>query len=154
MIRNAKFVHTNIVANDWKALADFYQKIFGCEPVPPERDYAGDAIDSVTGIPGARIHGIHLRLPGYDNEGPTLEIFQYEQNTARGSDDINAAGFAHIAFAVESVEEALAEMIAEGGSAVGETVTLTIATGAKVTLVYARDPEGNIVELQAWTNGD
>jgi len=26
---------------DWRALASFYQKCFGCVPVPPERDYAG-----------------------------------------------------------------------------------------------------------------
>jgi len=29
-------------------------------------------------------------------------------------------------------------------------VTLTIATGAKVTWCYLSDPEGNLIELQSW----
>ena len=40
----AKYVHTNIVAEDWRALAGFYQRLFGCVPVPPERDYSGEAL--------------------------------------------------------------------------------------------------------------
>jgi len=34
----AKYKHTNIVANDWRSLAKFYEDVFGCEFVPPERD--------------------------------------------------------------------------------------------------------------------
>jgi len=34
---------------------------------------------------------------------------------------------------------------------VGEIVTLTTATGSRVTWVYVTDPEGNVVELQSWT---
>jgi predicted enzyme related to lactoylglutathione lyase len=30
-----RYVHTNIVAEDWRRLADFYAKVFGCTPVPP-----------------------------------------------------------------------------------------------------------------------
>ena len=37
-----KFTHTNIVAKDWKTLSLFYQEVFGCVPVPPERDIQGD----------------------------------------------------------------------------------------------------------------
>jgi hypothetical protein len=29
-------------------------------------------------------------------------------------------------------------------------VTLTTATGARVTWCYVTDPEGNIIELQSW----
>ena len=32
----AKYVHTNLIAQDWRALASFYQEAFGCVPVPPE----------------------------------------------------------------------------------------------------------------------
>jgi len=38
-----KYAHTNLIARDWRALADFYVAQFGCEVVPPERDYAGAA---------------------------------------------------------------------------------------------------------------
>ena len=152
MISNAKYVHTNIVARDWRALARFYKSVFGCEEVPPERDYSGDLVDAVTGLHRARVRGLHLRLPGYDRGNrPTLEIFAYDELDEGGPSSINRQGFAHIAFEVDSVTDARDEVIANGGSALGEMVTMTIATGAKVTLIYMKDPEGNIVELQSWS---
>jgi len=33
---------------------------------------------------------------------------------------------------------------------VGEVVTLTTSAGTQVTWCYVTDPEGNIIELQAW----
>jgi hypothetical protein len=36
MIR-ARFAHTNLVADDWRQLASFYEEVFGCIPLPPER---------------------------------------------------------------------------------------------------------------------
>ena len=152
MIASARYVHTNIVARDWRALARFYQEVFGCIPVPPERDYSGADVDAVTGLEGARVRGIHLRLPGFEDiaNSPTLEIFQYDEAADRSSKEINARGFAHIAFLVDSVEDAREEVLKEGGSALGDLVSLTIASGAQVTLIYMMDPEENIVELQSW----
>ncbi len=43
------------------------------------------------------------------------------------------------------------DVLREGGSAVGEVVTLETGAGARVTWCYVRDPEGNIIELQAWS---
>ena len=48
----AKYGHTNIIAHDWHALAAFYQEVFGCVPVPPERDFHGAPIEAATGLPG------------------------------------------------------------------------------------------------------
>lgn len=45
-----KFVHVNLIARDWKLLSDFYQRVFDCEPVLPERDHKGDWIDVATGV--------------------------------------------------------------------------------------------------------
>ena len=61
----------------------------------------------------------------------------------------NRVGFGHVAFAVEDVDETLAEMVAAGGSRLGAVTTADTSAG-RLTLVYARDPEGNIVELQRW----
>jgi YD repeat-containing protein len=38
-----------------------------------------------------------------------------------------------------------------GGGHVGEVITSTTADGRRVTWCYATDPDGNIVELQAWS---
>ena len=66
---SAKYVHTNLVAKDWQALASFYQQLFGCNPVPPERDLSGEMLDAGTGLSGAHLRGVHLRLPGYGENG-------------------------------------------------------------------------------------
>ncbi|MFQ5859722.1 MAG: VOC family protein [Anaerolineae bacterium] len=148
----ARYVHTNLIAEDWRALADFYQHVFGCVPVPPERDFQGEALEAGTGLAGARLRGVHLRLPGYDGDGPTLEVFQYNRLESRPETAVNRPGFGHIAFSVDDVAAARDEVLAAGGRAVGEVVTLEAAGGARVTWCYVTDPEGNIVELQYWAS--
>ena len=151
MTIQAKFVHTNLIAEDWVSLAAFYQQVFGCEIVPPERAFHGEKLEAGTHIPGAHLRGVHLRLPGYGEAGPTLEIFQYEPQEVRAKTAVNRPGFGHIAFQVLDVALAREEILRSGGKLVGEIVTLQVATGAKVTWCYVTDPEGNILELQSWS---
>jgi len=151
MTINAKYVHTNLVARDWRSLARFYEDVFGCVPVPPVRGYAGPDLDKGTGIPGASLKGAHLRLPGYGSGGPTLEIFQYSELAEEGEKAVNHPGFGHIAFSVDNVVAARDVVLSQGCAAVGEVVTLNPAPGKAVTWCYVRDPEGNIVELQSWS---
>jgi len=146
----ARYVHTNIVAHDWRRLAAFYVDVLGCEPVPPERDLRGEWIAAATGIPGVQIQGLHLRLPGCGPAGPTLEVFQYSQQTARTSRGVNQPGLAHLAFAVEDVPAAVEAVLAAGGSLVGEVVHTEIDGIGALCFAYAADPEGNIIELQHW----
>ena len=149
---NAKYVHTNLVAVDWKKLSQFYQKVFGCIIVPPERDFTGDKLDAGTGIKNARLTGVHLRLPGCGDNGPTLEIFSYSPPKEKLETCVNRPGFGHLAFQVDDVVKAKEIVLSEGGGEVGEIVELLVATGAKVTWCYVTDPEGNIIELQKWSD--
>jgi predicted enzyme related to lactoylglutathione lyase len=151
-MNQAKYVHTNLIAQDWRSLADFYQQVFACVPVPPERDFQGEKLEAGTGLPGAHLRGMHLRLPGYGDGGPTLEIFNYNVLEPRSKTAINRPGFGHIAFSVDDVATARQAVLQAGGCAIGEVVTLQVATGAKVTWCYVTDPEGNVVELQSWSN--
>ncbi|MFQ6035476.1 MAG: VOC family protein [Sedimentisphaerales bacterium] len=146
----AKYKHTNIVAQDWRKLAKFYQRILGCKPVPPERNHTGEWVGRCTGVRGAEVRGVHLRLPGYGDDGPTLEIFQYNRVEIRPETAINRPGFAHLAFEVDDVQAARDALIAAGGRYVGELVTTEIAGAGTITLIYVTDPEGNIIELQKW----
>lgn len=75
MIRGLRYVHTNLIARDWRGLANFYQTLFGCVVVAPERDFSGPDLEAGSGVSGAALRGVHLRLPGYGENGPTLEIF-------------------------------------------------------------------------------
>ena len=150
MINGVRYGHTNLIAKDWRALARFYVDVLGCVEVPPERHYRGEDLELGTGIPGAEVRGAHLRLPGHGADGPTLEIFTYNHMAERPATAVNRPGFGHIAFLVDDVESARDEVLKAGGQAVGEVVTLTTTTGARVTWTYVTDPEGNVVELQTW----
>lgn len=150
MTIQAKYVHTNLIAEHWRALAGFYRDVFGCVPVPPERDFEGETLDAGTGLHGAQLQGVHLRLPGYGEAGPTLEIFSYDQLASRPLTAVNRPGFGHIAFSVEDVHSARKAVLAAGGRAVGEVVTLEVAGGAQVIWCYVTDPESNVIELQSW----
>lgn len=150
MIKGARYAHTNLVARDWRRLAAFYGELFGCTLVPPERDYRGADLEAGTGVAGASLAGVHLRLPGHGAEGPTLEIFTYSILDNGDAPAVNRPGLGHLAFEVDSVAQARKQVLSSGGKAVGEVVTLVTAAGTRVTWCYVTDPEGNIIELQSW----
>ena len=147
---SVKYAHTNIIAKDWKRLADFYHEVFGCTPVPPERDLSGEWLDKAVGIENAQINGIHLKLPGYGEGGPTLEIFQYSAMPRHPDVKANTPGFSHIAFAVDNVEDTAEKIFKNGGSPLGELTVHEVTGIGTLTLQYTADPEDNIVEIQNW----
>jgi predicted enzyme related to lactoylglutathione lyase len=89
-------------------------------------------------------------MPGYDGNGPTLEIYTYTIDEEGKVPTVNCPGFGHIAFSVDDVAKARETVLHSGCKPVGEIVTLQTAAGSKVTWCYVTDPEGNIIELQAW----
>jgi predicted enzyme related to lactoylglutathione lyase len=150
MAIQAKYVHTNLIAKNWRALAEFYERVFGCVVVPPERDLKGESMEKGTGIPGAQLQGVHLSLPGYKEGGPTLEIYTYNEMGDPGQRAVNRPGFGHIAFQVEDVTRARVQILAAGGASIGEVVTTPVGTDRQVTWCYMTDPEGNAIEIQSW----
>ncbi len=150
MSEKIKFVHTNIIAKDWRRLAQFYIDVFDCEPMYPERDLSGEWIEKITNIPNIAIKGIHLKLPGYTN-GPTLEIFEYNKlSTLDKIPLINDPGFSHIAFHVNDIEEILQKLISNGGEPYGELIEKEYDEIGILKVMYTKDIEGNIIEIQNW----
>lgn len=149
MIAGAKYGHTNLIARDWRKLVKFYCDLFGCVPVPPERDYAGPLLESGTGVKGSTLKGMHIRMPGWGPEGPTLEIYSYDVTVEGSSPAVNRPGFAHLAFIVDDVRSAHAQVLAAGGKPVADIVTTTPGPGIEITWCYLTDPEGNVIELQS-----
>jgi predicted enzyme related to lactoylglutathione lyase len=146
-----KYVHTNLVAHDWRSLADFYIHVFNCQPIPPERDLKGKWLDKALSLTNvnityARAH-VHLRLPGYA-DGPTLEIFQYNHETNEMPSYPNTPGYGHIAFSVPDVQKTANKIIGLGGDWVGELTKTEIKGVGILVFAYMRDPEGNIIEIQ------
>ena len=143
-----RYLHTNLIARDWQRLASFYERVFGCVRVLPERHLSGEWIARGSGVAGARIDGVHLRLPGLGPDGPTLEVFQYSQNVEAPAPAANRVGFGHIAFEVDDVAATRDAVTAAGGATVGTVESVMIDGAGRITWTYVRDPEGNIIELQ------
>jgi hypothetical protein len=69
MIAGARYGHANLVADDWRALSRFYQDLFGCIPVPPEREAVGDVV-TLTNALGKQLTWVYVTHP----EGNVLEL--------------------------------------------------------------------------------
>ena len=145
-----RYVHTNIVSKDWQTLARFYQEVFDCRAVPPKRDLSGDWLARGTAVPNAAFQGIHLRLPGHGDDGPTLEIYQYSVFEPNDEPLANRKGFGHIAFRVDDITAVRNKVLKHGGADLGQVVETDIPGVGRLTFVYLTDPEGNIIEIQNW----
>lgn len=145
-----RYAHVNIIAADWRRLAEFYTEVFDCVPVSTERDHHGPHTDALTGIQDVHVTGRHLRVPGHGENGPTIEFFTYDQQLPAPGPAINRPGFAHIAFEVEDFDGVRQQVLDRGGKDYGDQITIDIPGAGKLTLIYMTDPEGNIIELQHW----
>jgi catechol 2,3-dioxygenase-like lactoylglutathione lyase family enzyme len=140
-----KFSHVSMVARDTNRLADFYKTVFGCEDTDPRKTMSGELLSQGNGVPNAEIDAAWLRLPGVD--GPFLEIFEYKNIRDRPTPPVNQPGYGHICFEVEDIYATFDEGIEAGGTPLGEITDFGTAE-APFLFVYARDPEGNVVELE------
>ncbi len=145
-----RFSHTNIVSREPERLVAFYKEVFGCEQSGPTRELAGEWLARGMGLPGARVHGYQLTLPGLKGDHvPTLEIFSLDVIRPTET-DVNQAGLMHISFSVDDIDETIARFLAGGGSMQGERSQAEVAGVGSAYFAYMRDPDGNIVELQQW----
>lgn len=140
------YSHTNIISEDYQRLAAFYCAVFGYSQTGPTRDLSGPWVDQLTNRKNTHIQGVHLEL---DKGGPTLEIFQYDY-VETSTKAINCSGFSHIAFAVEDVRTMNDRIRTHGGSLLGTIVEGHVQGVGQINVAYAKDPEGNILEVQAW----
>ena len=146
-----RYSHTNLIAKNWKQLADFYVNVFGCKQTNVTH-LSGEYLEKGTGIEHAALEGINLLLPGYETQPPLLEIFQYTDLLEKTLPVLaNREGYGHIAFQVDDIEAILIKAIEYGGKKIGEVATKEYSKGTS-TYIYIADPEGNIVELQNWVS--
>ncbi len=145
-----RYAHTNIIAYDWKKLVSFYTDVFKCSLKPPVRDQSGEWLAKGTGVANAALQGAHLLLPGHGENGPTLEIYQYSEVLDQPKLKPNHRGLGHLAFEVDNVHEVLRKMVQHGGASHGDIIEKEVPGVGWLTFTYARDPEGNLIELQSW----
>ncbi len=140
-----RLTHINLVARDANELASFYISVCKCHYLHDPKELSGEKVSRGNGLPNSKIYSIWLGLPNCPNL--FLEIHQHAETHERPVPRVNEPGFGHLAFQTEDLNAAISAVLAAGGAKLGEITTF----GSKrnpTCIIYMRDPEGNILELE------
>ena len=142
-----KYCHVCISCKDWQMISKFYQDVFDCIPLDPIRhmqgQWAGELI-AAENKEEAEVVGEHIMVPGYGDNGPTLEILSYKPLGKDVPLECYDFGFTHICFETPGNIVALLDRFLEHGG----TLISQFEDPYKERVIYGRDPEGNIVEIR------
>ena len=140
-----KLAHISITARDADKLCAFYIAVFDCKLRRPPRRLSGEAVSKGNGLPGSEIYSIWLNFPAWDM--PFLEILEYKSSSDRPAPNINERGYGHLSFMIDDIHETMSKILDAGGSKLGEITNFGTAE-KPFLIVYLRDCEGNILELE------
>jgi catechol 2,3-dioxygenase-like lactoylglutathione lyase family enzyme len=140
-----KLLHVSLTARDADALSAFYKSAFGFVERRPPKRLSGKVVSRGNGLPNSDIYAIWLNLP--DIQGPFLEIMTYSKTVERPTPAVNDTGYAHLAFEVDDLHDTVSTVVQSGGSLQGEVTNFGTQDQPHL-IVYVRDPEGNILELE------
>lgn len=140
-----RFLHVSVTARDADALSGFYREALGFTERRPPKRLRGEAVSRGNGLPNSDIYAIWLNLP--DEHGPFLEIMEYIEAAERSLPAVNEPGYAHLAFEVRDLQATIEKVLRSGGSMQGEVTNFATQQQPHL-IVYVRDPEGNILELE------
>jgi len=129
--------HVGVAVDDVERVSSFYRDTFGFDETEAF-DVAGEAFGR--GIGREYASGAFVRLALGD---VLLELVEYESSgRERDPQDVSDPGSVHIALECDDVH-AFYDDLDESVAVVNEPVT----TESGTTILFVRDPEGNLVEV-------
>ena len=140
-----RLLHVSLTARNADQLSSFYKEVFGFVERRAPKRLSGTAVSRGNGLPNNDIYSIWLDFPA-DNE-PFLEIMEYTVPAERGIPAVNDPGFGHLAFEVCDLQQTIEKVLRFGGGLQGEVTNFGSEERPQL-IVYARDREGNILELE------
>lgn len=93
---DCKYLQTNLTVKDIERMQAFYVEVFGCVPLRKIDHLTGKWIEDITSVENGEIKYVHLRFPGYGNNGPELELIQYLDPTKKFNITPNTYGLGHL----------------------------------------------------------
>ena len=140
-----KLLHVSLTARDADQLSAFYKAVFGFVDRRAPKRLSEEIISRGNGLPSSEIYSIWLHLPS--DKQPFLEIMEYSKTAQRGLPAINDPGYGHLAFEVRDLHETVEHVLRFGGKLQGKVTNFGTDEQPHL-IVYARDSEGNILELE------
>ncbi|NSX87678.1 VOC family protein [Agrobacterium tumefaciens] len=137
--------HINLVARNVETLAAFYVNVMECVVLRAPKTLSGENVSRGNGLSNSEIRTIWLKFPQL--ERPFLEIHEHRLIHHRSEPKVNEPGFGHLAFQMEDIGNVLSKIIEAGGAQIGQITDFGTPENPYL-IAYARDPEGNILELE------
>ena len=133
--------HTGIVVSNMETSMPFYRDLLGLQ-VWWDQIEEGPMMESVTGIPGARVHTVKLKAP----DGVSVELLEYlsAPKPVPPLSSANDVGCNHVALQVTDLDGLYEKASAAG---IHFNTPPVVTPGGKAKVTYCRDPEGVYLEL-------
>ncbi len=135
--------HTGLTVRDMDRSLAFWRDTLGFELLYRARR-SGTYAAQVTGVAGAEIEIAVLRAAGHKIELLCYLAPDHRQTLRPRPCDI---GSVHLAFDVDDLDAALAQLAASGWCAAGTPQIISNGARAGTRVVYVRDPDGATLEL-------
>ena len=135
--------HIGLTVKDLKRSIDFYV-LLGAELVSQSADFHGPMADRILALPDAHFDSALLRMPA----GDYLELLAFQHpagNPLRFNPSDPAAS--HVGFLVDNIAETFRHLRASGVEFNSEPQEILEGPMQGMKFVYARDPDGAILEL-------
>lgn len=129
--------HVGITVSDLEDAVEFYRDTFDL-PVVDRFTVSGESFSTAVGVDGATGRFAHL-----DAEGARIELVEYDPAGApREAASVDEPGAKHLGLSVDDLEE-FYESLPDDVETVSEPKT----TSSGSSILFVRDPEGNLIEL-------
>ena len=135
--------HTGITVSDIDASIAFYRDVLGF-PVSEKVHIDGPIFETLTGVPSAQIDVAFVHAPGH-----VLELLCYRSSLRQTRSQLRPcdSGFLHVCLKVSQIDQVVQAIGAAGFKAVGPVQTVPDGPAKGLRAVYARDPDGVVLEL-------
>ena len=135
--------HTGITVADLERSIAFYRDCLGFE-VSEKVRVGGPIFENVTGVRGAEIDVAFVRAHGH-----FIELLCFVKPDDRAASTLRACdpGFMHLALKVQHLDKVVAAIKAHGFEGLSPIQTVPEGPAKGLRVVYARDPDGVVLEF-------
>jgi glyoxylase I family protein len=143
MIRD--FHHTVLLVSDFGRSIDFYCDVLGFELISHDEDRRGPFLDQMFAL-----DGVVIKLALVRGGGEIIELIEPVAPAELLVTDASTAnyGIARLGFEVEQIEAMVSDLRGKGVEFLSEIVDMTVGHYAGGKVVFFKDPDGILLELQ------
>lgn len=134
-----KFIHVNMISEDWNKLCDFYKEITDATDFGKLKDHSGGYKEKVIGIKDVHVVGHHILLPNYKLSYPTFEIFTYSIKGRNKPCSDSSIGINAIGYETNNLDEDIKLIEKAGGKFIKKDDKLAIMSDIQDAIFYLKN---------------